>query len=181
MRFDLVARRIIVAPALGLALAATVAACSSSASSSTTSTSTPPSSAPATSAPATSAPASSGSASATAQITANWEAFFNGKTPAAQKIQLLQNGQTFASIINAQAGSSLAASAGAKVSSVTLTSSTQAKVIYDITLSGSTALSNQTGVAVYQGGAWKVGDASFCDLLGLENGGTPPSVCKSVS
>jgi hypothetical protein len=179
MRFDLVARRVIVAPALGLALAAAVAACSSSGSSSATST--PPSSAPATSAPATSAPASSGSASATAQITANWEAFFNGKTPAAQKIQLLQNGQTFASIINAQAGSSLATSAGAKVSSVTLTSSTQAKVIYDITLSGSTALSNQTGVAVYQDGAWKVGDASFCDLLGLENGGTPPSVCKSVS
>jgi hypothetical protein len=179
MRFDLVARRIIVAPALGLALAVAVAACSSSGPSSTTST--PPSSAPATSAPATSAPASSGSASATAQITANWEAFFNGKTPAAKKIQLLQNGQTFASIINAQAGSSLATSAGAKVSSVTLTSSTQAKVVYDITLSGSTALSNQTGVAVYQGGTWKVGDASFCDLLGLENGGKPPSVCSSVS
>jgi hypothetical protein len=178
MRFHLAARRIIVAPALGLALVAAVAACSSSSSSS--STSPPSSSAPPSSAPASSAPASS-SSSATAQITANWEAFFSGKTPAAKKISLLQNGQTFASIINAQAGSSLATSAAAKVSSVTMTSSTQAKVVYDITLSGATALSNQTGTAVYQGGTWKVGDASFCALLSLENGGKPPSVCSSVS
>jgi hypothetical protein len=183
MRFHLVARRITVAQALGLALVAAVAACSSSSSSS--STSTPSSSAPASSAAASSAPASSApatsSASATAQITANWEAFFSGKTPAAKKIQLLQNGQTFASIIDAQAGSSLATSAAAKVMSVTMTSSTQAKVVYDITLSGATALSNQTGTAVYQGGTWKVGDASFCALLSLENGGKPPSVCSSVS
>jgi hypothetical protein len=42
------------------------------------------------------------------QITANWEAFFNGKSSAAQKISLLENGQKFAVLINAQAGSGLA-------------------------------------------------------------------------
>jgi hypothetical protein len=110
-------------------------------------------------------------------IAANWEAFFNGKTSAAQKIALLQNGNKFAAIIDAQAGSSLASSAGAKVTAVVLNSSTTATVSYDITLSGTTALPNQTGTAVYEDGTWKVGDASFCQLLKLENGGSAPSVC----
>jgi len=33
---------------------------------------------------------------------------------------------------------------------------------------------------VYQNGTWKVGDASFCGLLTLENGGKAPSVCSSA-
>ena len=183
MRFQLLARRI-AAPALGLALAATMAACSSSNTSATAAS--PSSAAPASS--AASSPAggsatagSSGQAAsgdAKAQITANWEAFFDGKTSAAKKISLLENGQKFASIINAQAGSGIATSAGAKVTSVVVNSSAQAAVKYDITLNGATALANQTGTAVYQDGIWKVGDVSFCQLLKLENGGTAPSVCS---
>jgi hypothetical protein len=185
MRFKLLARRI-AAPALGLALAATMAACSSSSS---TSTSAEPSSAGSASSAASSpaAPASSpassssgaaASGNAKAQITANWEAFFNGKTSAAKKISLLQNGQKFATVINAQAGSGLASSAGAKVTAVVVNSATKATVSYDITLSGATALPNQTGTAVYEGGTWKVGDVSFCQLLKLENAGSSPSVCS---
>jgi hypothetical protein len=181
MRFKLLARRI-AAPALGLALAATMAACSSSSSS--TATAEPSSTASAASSPSAvpSAPASSSSPAAAAgnakaQITTNWEAFFNGQTPAAKKISLLENGQKFASVINAQAGSGLASSAGAKVTAVVVNSATKATVTYDITLSGATALGNQTGTAVYQGGTWKVGDVSFCQLLKLENAGTAPSVC----
>jgi hypothetical protein len=185
MRFKLLARRI-AAPALGLALAATMAACSSGSSSpasaepSSAASASSPSAAP--SAPASS-PASSSSGpaaagNAKAQITANWEAFFNGQTPAAKKISLLENGQKFASVINAQAGSGLASSAGAKVTAVVVNSSTKATVTYDITLSGATALGNQTGTSVYQDGIWKVGDVSFCQLLKLENAGTSPSVCS---
>jgi hypothetical protein len=66
------------------------------------------------------------------------------------------------------------------VTSVTITSATQAKVIYNILLGGQTALSKQTGVAVYENGTWKVGDASFCGLLALENGGKAPSVCSAA-
>jgi hypothetical protein len=184
MRLNLLARRI-AAPALGLALAATMTACSSSGSSSTAS---PSSSAPASS--AVSSPADTGSTpslgstegaasgDAKALITSNWEAFFDGKTSAAKKISLLQNGQKFASVINAQAGSGLAASAGAKVKAVVVNSPAQATVNYDITLSGATALPNQTGTAVYQDGMWKVGDVSFCQLLKIENGGTAPAVCS---
>jgi hypothetical protein len=154
-----------------------IAACGSSNNSGASSS--PSASAPATSAPATSASAApSGSAAAT--ITANWEKFFNAKTPVAQRVALLQNGPVFASVIKAQAGSGLAATATAKVSKVTVTSSKQATVKYSILISGATALANQTGVAVYQGGTWKVGLASFCGLLTLENSGKTPSVCKSA-
>jgi hypothetical protein len=163
MRSHRLARRIISAPALGLALLAALAACGSS---STSSVSPPPSSHPA--------------PSATAVITANWEAFFSGKTSAATKITLLQNGQVFAAIINAQSGSSMATSASAKVTKVTMTSPAQATVTYNVLLGTTPALTNQSGVAVYQNGTWKVGDASFCALLALENGGKAPSVCSSA-
>ena len=190
MRFQLLARQIAV-PALGLALAATMAACSSSGSSSAAgspsasapasspaSASAPASSsAPSSPAPSSSAPAAAGG-NAKALITANWEAFFNGKTGAAKKIALLQNGDKFSAIIKAQAGSGLASTAGAKVTAVVVNSATSATVSYDITLSGATALPNQTGTAVYEGGVWKVGDVSFCQLLKLENNGTAPSACN---
>jgi len=166
MRFKLLARRVVVAPALGLVLALTVAACASSSS-----TSVSPAHSP------TSAPPS---VSASALITTNWETFFNGKTATAKRIALLQNGQTFASVIQAQSSSSLAESASAKVLKVVVTSPAQATVTYNVLLSGTTALSNQTGMAVYQNGTWKVGDVSFCGLLALESGGKAPSVCSSV-
>jgi hypothetical protein len=85
----------------------------------------------------------------------------------------------FGSIISKQAGSSLASSASAKVTKVTVTSPTQAKVTYDVLLGGSPALSGQSGVAVKQGGTWKVGAASFCGLLKLEQTPGLPSVCKA--
>ena len=139
------------------------------------------------SSPSTSAPAGSASAaasgSAAATITANWEKFFNAKTPVAQRVALLQNGSAFQSVISAQAGSGLASTASAKVTKVTVTSSSQATVKYSILISGTTALPNQTGVAVLQGGTWKVGLASFCGLLTLENNGKTsglPSLCKTA-
>jgi hypothetical protein len=173
MRFHLVARRIILAPALGLALAAAVAACSSSSSSS----SSPP---PATSAPASSVPAPSNTAAAAAQITANWDKFFASSTPVAQKVTLLQNGSTFAAAISALYKLPLASGIGAKVTNVTVDNGT-AIVTYNITSGASSLLSGQTGTAVYQNGTWKVGDGSLCGLLKLVPGGTVPAACTAVS
>jgi hypothetical protein len=116
-----------------------------------------------------------------AQITANWVAFFNPKTPFAKRISLLQNGPAFASNIRSSASFPGASSASAKVTKVTVTSATQANVTYEILLLGTPVLSNQKGVAVLEGGTWKVGDASFCSLLTLEGGGKAPSVCKSAA
>lgn len=182
MRFTVLARRLILALALGLALTATIAACSSSSSSSTpsASSSSPASSAPASSAPASSAPASSNTSSAAAEITANWEKFFSSSTPAAQKAALLQNGGKFAAAIAAFSKLPLASGIGAKVTAVTVSSPTSAAVTYDITGSGSNLLSGQKGTAVYQDGTWKVGDASLCGLFKLIPGGTVPSACSSA-
>jgi len=118
-------------------------------------------------------------ASAKAKIIADWQAFFSGKTPASRKIQLVQDGPAFAQVIKQQAGSIMAQSVAAKVSSVTLDKSmTQATVVYTITLGGSPALSNQKGAAIFQGGIWKVGAQSFCGLLALEGSAKQVAVCK---
>ncbi len=147
-----------------VALAATTAACGSS-SPSSSSTSKPP---------------ATPSASAVSQITTNWETFFSAKTPTSQRVNLLQDGSQFQSVIQAQSGGGLASQASAKVIKVTVNSPSQATVKYDILLSGTPALSNQTGTAVYQDGTWKVGVTSFCGLLTLENGGKTsglPAAC----
>ena len=178
------ARRIFLAPALGLALAAAVTACSSSPST----TSTPPATSSSTTAPASNGSSASpgtsgGSSAAVAAITANWEAFFSSSTPNSKRVQLLQNGSTFASAVDAFSGSPLAAAVTSKVDSVTLTSATQATVKYDLTAAGTTVASGATGTAVLQDGTWKVGDDVFCGLL--KQGASllnikVPSACSSA-
>jgi hypothetical protein len=120
--------------------------------------------------------------SAESVIAAHWMAFFNPKTSVARRISLLQDGEQFAEVIRSQSSSSLAARASAKVGSVTLVSATRAKVVYAILEDGRPARANQLGVAVYQDGTWKVGVATFCSLLAMENGGRTsslPAACKA--
>ena len=167
-----------------LAAVAAVTACSSSGSTKPGSSASakPTTAAPTTAAPTTASPSSGGATSAAVtQIKTNWETFFNPKTPVAQRVNLLQNGPAFESIIKAQAGSPLASSATSTVSAVTVESSSQAKVTYSILVGGSPALKNQPGVSVFQDGIWKVGDQSFCALLTLENNGKAPSACASAA
>ena len=177
MRFKLLARRL-AAPALGLALAATVAACSSSTS---PAAGAPSSAASAPSSAAPSSPGTGSTADAAAQITANWEKFFDAHTPVAEKVKLLQNGAALESAIKTFANFPLASGIGAKVTNVTVNSATKAAVTYNLTSSdGSALLSNQKGVAVYQDGTWKVGDQSLCGLFRLIPGGTVPAACNSA-
>lgn len=120
-------------------------------------------------------------ASSIAAITTNWEKFFNAKTPTATRQSLLENGSQFPS--SSLAASGLAAEASAKVLSVSNVSpGVNATVTYNVLLGTTVALPNQTGQAVYQNGTWKVGTASFCGLLKLENGNKTsglPSVCTT--
>jgi hypothetical protein len=178
VRFKLLTRRM-AAPALGLALAATLAACSSSSTSSAagapSSAASPPSSA------APSSPSTGSTADAAAQIKANWEKFFDANTPVTDKVKLLQNGAALESAIKAFANFPLASGIGAKVTNVTVNSATKAAVTYNLTSSdGSALLSNQKGVSVYQDGTWKVGDESLCGLFRLIPGGTVPTACNSA-
>jgi hypothetical protein len=140
----------------------------------------------ATSAPSAASSAGSsgpGSGAAAEQaVAAAWTAFFDAKTPVSKRVALLEDGDQFSAIIQAQAGSSMASEASANVTKVTLTSPTAATVSYSILLDGEPALNNQNGNAVYESGSWKVGVHSFCTLLTLENGGSAkglPAVCSA--
>ena len=156
--------RLYLAPALGLVFALAITACSSSGSSSSSTAATSAPAATTTSAATASSSAPAGG-SAVAQITANWEAFFNPATPNAKRVLLLENGAQFASAINAFSSSPLASAVSSKVDSVALTSSTKANVKYDLTAAGTSVATGQTGTSVLQNGVWKVGDDVFCGLL----------------
>lgn len=111
-------------------------------------------------------------------IKANWIKFFNGKTPTAERVALLQNGQQFSQAVGQLGQSQTAKSTSATVSSVKLTGNDSATVTYTIDLNGQPALKNQTGQAVLENGEWKVSEASACSLLQIA--GSAPSMCSSA-
>jgi hypothetical protein len=148
----------------------------------TTPPSTPPSALPSSSASASDGPATWPAADA--PIGDNWKAFFNPSTPNSTRVELLQNGQLLAATVAAvwSYGSPMEAPAlQVRVDSVTLTSATRAIVKYDIVVAGSRA-SPQSGIALLEGGVWKVADTSFCGLLklnpALRHNVQLPSACK---
>ena len=173
----------LVSAAALLTLGSAIAGCSSNSTSTKTVPSSPSSpTQTTTSAPGNSSEPTSGTA-AIAVIETNWAKFFNAKTPTPQRIALLQNGQVFEPVIKAQAGSTLARLATAKVTHVALTGTSQASVTYSILVGKNVGLGGQMGVAVYQDGVWKVGDTSFCGLLKLENNNSSKGLfagCKGV-
>jgi hypothetical protein len=162
MRFHSRVHRFYLAPALGLVFALAITACSSSGSSSSSTATSAPA---ATTSAATASSSAAAGGTAVAQITANWEAFFNPATPNSKRVQLLENGAQFASAISAFSASPLAQSVSSKVDSVSLTSATKANVKYDLTAAGTSVATGQTGTSVLQNGVWKVGDDVFCGLL----------------
>ena len=120
---------------------------------------------------------SSSSAAAKAQIRQNWEAFFDGSTPTDKRISLLQNGQSFAKLLQTVGASPLAAQVKAKVGDVALQGADKATVTYTVMLGGQAVLKNAKGTAVRENGTWKVGTSSFCQLVRLQ--GAAPAACVS--
>ena len=122
---------------------------------------------------------------AVAAITANWKTVFNGKASIPSRLALVQDGQQVAAFVEAQAKTSFGAAASgstATVSSVTITSPSQATVRYEVLLLGTPLLKNQVGTAVYLNGIWKVAIASFCGLAYLQypkGSSQLPAVCRS--
>ena len=164
------------------ALAATgcliLAACGGGGSPSTSASPNPTASATAAAEP-TSGPA------AVAAITANWKTVFNGKASIPSRLALVQDGAQVAAFVEAQAKTSFGAAATgstATVSSVTITSPSQATVHYEVLLLGTPLLKNQVGTAIYLNGIWKVAIASFCGLAHLQypkGSSQLPAVCRS--
>ena len=143
----------------------------------------PPSPKPSASATAAAEPTSG--PAAVAAITANWKTVFNGKAPLDRRLALVQNGSQLAAFVQAQAKTSFGQAAmgsSAKVTSVLVSSPSQATVHWDLLLLGTPLLKNQVGNAVYLDGVWKVSIASFCGLAYLEYPkGSPklPAACRS--
>jgi hypothetical protein len=122
---------------------------------------------------------------AVAAITANWKTVFNGKAPLPSRLALVQDGSQVAAFVEAQAKTAFgqaAAGSTATISSVTVTSPTQATVHYEVLLLGTPLLKKQVGTAVYVDGVWKVAIASFCGLAYLEypkGSSKLPAACRS--
>jgi len=106
-------------------------------------------------------------AAATAQITANWQRFFDHTTALADREALLENGPSYAAALITRSKDPLQAQASATVTSVALTAADRATVTYDVSLNGAVALPGAQGEAVRQGGVWKVSAQSFCSLVTL--------------
>jgi hypothetical protein len=109
------------------------------------------------------------------QIKSAYVTFFSGKASFASRLAVLQNATKFKPVFDSFANNPLARNTSARVKSVTLQGANKAKVVFSVTIGG-TALPQQTGAAVRQGGKWKVADASICRLVAL--GGATPSVCR---
>ena len=134
--------------------------------------------------PSASAEPSRGPA-AVAAITANWKKVFNGKASIPSRLALVENGPQVAAFVEAEAKTTFgqaAAGSSATVSSVTITSPSQATVHYEVLLLGAPLLKNQVGTAIYVDGVWKVRILSFCGLAKLavtKTGPQLPAVCGS--
>jgi hypothetical protein len=122
---------------------------------------------------------------AVAAITANWKTVFDGKAPIPSRSALVQDGSQVAAFVEAQAKTPFgqaATGSTATISSVTITSPTQATVHYEVLLLGTPLLKNQVGTAVYVDGVWQVAIASFCGLAYLEfpkGSKQLPAVCQT--
>lgn len=115
-------------------------------------------------------------AAAQVQIRSAYEQFFSGTTPLSDRVAVLQDGSRFKTVVKGFASNPLAKNVSVTISSVKLQPGGKATVVYTVKLGG-TSLPTQTGSAVLQGGAWKVGFASLCKLVALQ--GSTPSGCKS--
>jgi hypothetical protein len=116
---------------------------------------------------------------AKADITANWEKFFDSDTPNAVSEGLLENGDGMGPALKKakQEDKDTGGKRSAKVTKITFTSATQANVNYDLHAAG--RVLQASGVAVYEDGTWKVSTITFCTLVVLGNGSLPVKGCPS--
>lgn len=111
----------------------------------------------------------------TAEITAVFEAFFDGtNTDMASKLALLESPDELEDIFNRAFGdpafAGLVAQVQGDVVTVTPTSDTTADVDYQLLLDGARATEGTLfGRAVLVDGEWRIADSTFCNVAGLGN------------
>ncbi|MFB7517003.1 hypothetical protein [Streptomyces sp. NPDC056144] len=104
---------------------------------------------------------------AKAEITKNWTAFFDPKTPTSERVKLLENGPEMEEVLTAFAGNENAAKTSAEVTEVDFTSDKDADVTYDLLVNGAPALPDSEGTSVLQNDTWKVSVKTLCGLVEL--------------
>ncbi|MFD8211585.1 hypothetical protein ACFV2S_35000 [Streptomyces sp. NPDC059695] len=119
------------------------------------------------SAPPTAAAAPADPVAAKAEITRNWTAFFDPRTPVAEKVRLLENGERLKPVLGAFASDKNAAMTSAKVTGIEFTSATGADVTYDLLVGGTPALTGSRGTSILQNDTWKVSVKTLCGLVEL--------------
>ncbi|MBH0780720.1 hypothetical protein [Nocardia bovistercoris] len=153
---------------LALAAAVTLTGCSDDDDSSAAATTTK-----ATAAATTTAAAAAADEATTKAVTDTFTNFFAGSNPPEQRAALVQKGDVFLPVLQAQAGNPQAAGVSVSVSAVKLTDPNNADVTYSLLMGGNPVLPNQTGQAVKEGGTWKVSTTTFCALMALQGGSSP--------
>ena len=171
------ARRVAVLAALPL-LALLAAGCSSSSSGGSTTTTTSAGETT-TTVPAATATAPPDPAAAEAEIRTTWTTFFDYRTPVAKELTLLEGGAALTPAIHTAQREQKAThlKEEVKVKSVEFMSPTQATVHYSLLNGTHVLLANSAGVAILDGGSWKVSKLTFCSLVELGNNGKPVPSC----
>lgn len=126
-----------------------------------------------TSAAATSAAPATADAATTQAITQAYTTFFNGSLPPEQRAAVVQQGDAFLPILQAQASSPQSGGTTVTVAGVETTDAANADVTYTLLMGGNPVLPDQTGQAVKEGETWKVASATFCALLAIQGGTSP--------
>ncbi|MEU9164609.1 hypothetical protein AB0D29_30595 [Streptomyces sp. NPDC048424] len=116
-------------------------------------------------------------AAAKEQIEKNWAAFFDPETPVKEKADLLQHGEMIAMLLGLFGTDPDSPDTAVEISDITFTSPTEAKVTYDLLVSGVPALEESKGVAVLDDGVWKVSLKSLCGLIDLSDHDAPAPPC----
>jgi hypothetical protein len=114
-----------------------------------------------------------------AAVATAYRVLFSYRSTSQQSQDALQHGDRFAAVLDEQSENGYAENAAATVTSVRLVSPDVARVVFTISSGGSALLKDTPGVAVREGGTWKVAAQTFCALLGLE--GAPPAACNDPS
>ncbi|MFE3543012.1 hypothetical protein ACFXK0_08580 [Nocardia sp. NPDC059177] len=118
----------------------------------------------------TSAAPPTADAATVAAITKTYTTFFDGSKSATERAALVESGDAFLAILQAQSATPATSGTSVTVASVTPTGATTADVGYTLLMGGNPVLPDQTGQAVKQGDTWKVAAATFCALLAIQGG-----------
>jgi len=133
----------------------------------------------------TEAPSTTLDAAATAaaegEITAVFEAFFNGALSFEERTANLEDGEELQALVEDQAKilGAQAVNTTGMVKTIKLLDESSAEVTYDVLLSGAPALRDGYGLAVLVDDKWKVSRITLCDLLRLA--GQQPRECQDVA